>query len=41
MERTKIAIGLLVFLLLVGLLQPVLAQVGAGERVTVQVAGMV
>lgn len=42
MERTKRARGLLAFLLLLsGLLHPFVVQAGAGERVTVQVAGMV
>jgi hypothetical protein len=42
MARIKRAIGLLAFLfLLLGLPQPTLAQTVAGERVTVQVAGLV
>jgi len=42
MERTKIAIGLLSFLLLLpGMLHPFVAQAAAGERVKVHVAGLV
>lgn len=42
MERTKKAIGLLAFLLLlVGLFHPFVAQAAAGEGVKVQVAGLV
>jgi hypothetical protein len=42
MEKKKIAMGLLSFLLLLlGLLQPVLVQTAEAERVQVQVAGLV
>ena len=42
MERKKIAIGLLSFLLLLpGLLQPFVTQAAGGEQVRVQVAGLV
>jgi hypothetical protein len=42
MERKKIALGVLSFLLLLlGLLQPFMAQAAAEEQVKVHVAGMV
>lgn len=42
MERKKVAIGLLSFLLLLlGLLQPFVVQAAAEEGVKVQVAGLV
>lgn len=42
MEKRKMAMGLLAFLLLlVGLLHPFVAQAAAGERVKAHVAGLV